>query len=410
MRSRCWFYFYILMILVPIACSPDSANLKSVENYNIEISVEPSNNERKVVRMINTLCENEGVETLSWDGALSMAARSVAMRFADAGLRSPSSLDTELIMVSVNEAGGTDEGIRTQVASLFRTKDAQKVVDGTLKSELISNRFTHMGVAIESRLLPPIKYLVVMLSRRSVLLEPFPKKVKAGQSHILSGTIYLDVENPKIHVVSPAGEIINFAPTVKAGGTFDQEIAFNEGGGTYSIELAVEGKRGPEIAALFNVRCLGEPKKNSRPTVRIDIPDLPPAKTQFEAEERLFSYVNQERMEAGKVQLVRDGKLDRVARNYAGELANQGTIEHVTMHGEDVADRVVEAGIKFRYVAENLAVNQTVIKAHQSLMSSPAHAVFVMDNRFTLVGIGAALVENDEGRSVYVVEIFMLPF
>jgi uncharacterized protein YkwD len=163
------------------------------------------------------------------------------------------------------------------------------------------------------------------------------------------------------------------------------------------------------VAALFEVESLAEPGRAADQSPYFVVPDLPPTDSEPEAEARLFSLINSSRQSAKKVHLIRNGTLDRVAREYAKEMSLSGSVSHVNPQGRDVSHRVKAAGVKYKTVAENIAVNESVIEAHKNLMQSPAHAAMILDNRFTQVGVGVVFKETKSERRVYVVEIFMNP-
>lgn len=377
--------------------------------FNQEVPNTPSKDEIYVSRLIEKLCKERGVEPPLRDGMLSAAARPMAQKVAGAGLTKVKVVDNRDIEKSIKELGGTDAAIRTQVASMFLLSDVEDILKQGILNEILSHRFTHIGIAVKSKLLPPMHYVVIILSRRPVLLEPFPRQVLPGKEYHLKGTVFKAVTNPRLLIAKPSGTISKIFLNLKPDGSFRQRIPFEEGGGDYTIELQADGPQGPEIDALFEVKSLAEVSRSKENAPYIVIPDLPPVQTEAEAEARVFSLVNSARQSANKVQLVRKGELDKIARDYAKKMVRKGFVGHVDPDGEDVGDRIKNAGLKYKYVAENVAVNETVIAAHKNLIRSPAHAQMILDNRFSQVGVGVVFRDSGERRTVYVVEIFFEP-
>ena len=173
------------------------------------------------------------------------------------------------------------------------------------------------------------------------------------------------------------------------------------------MEFQVNYDVGPEIAALFDLAVTESPVEENEATSGLETGGSTVAKTTFSAEQKLFYLINKIRAKKGKVRLTRAADLDKVARAYAKEMMVNNHVAHVDINGRDIADRVKKDGIDYRYVAENIAVNETVTDAHRNLMRSPAHALAILDNRFSEVGVGVVFKETGSEKSVYVVEIFL---
>lgn len=397
-----------LTILFCCVCFDLSAQEGST-HFNVKIDNKPNKDELYVVRMIEKMCKERGVEAPLWDEMLSAAARPMAKKVADAGFTKIKAVDNRDIEKKIKELGGTDAAIRTQIANIFLISDVEDVLKQGILDEILSQRFTHMGVAVKSKLLPPMNYVVIILARRPVLLEPFPRQVLPGKDYHLKGAVYKPVKNLRILIAKPSGTITTIYLNLKADGSFRQRIPFEDGGGKYTIELQADGPQGPEIDALFEVESLADVTRSTENAPYIVVPDLPPVQTEVEAEARIFSLINSARQSAKKVQLQRKGELDQIARKYAKKMIKKGFVGHVDPDGEDVGDRVLAAGLVYKYVAENVAVNETVIAAHKNLIRSPAHAQMMLDNRFSQLGVGVVFRNSGERRIVYVVEIFFEP-
>jgi uncharacterized protein YkwD len=81
--------------------------------------------------------------------------------------------------------------------------------------------------------------------------------------------------------------------------------------------------------------------------------------------------------------------LAEVAAGHAREMYLEGYFSHISPATGSVADRVVDAGIPFVIVGENLALAPTAEGVHSGLLQSPGHRANMLDQRFRRVGIGA---------------------
>jgi len=378
-------------------------------DYNVPQDYTASKNEIEVLNVFYKLCRDKGIDRPIWDPSLSVAMQMFAKQITKSGMDETEKIQNRHIAAAIRGQGGTDSAIRVQMANYYRTSDIKKVLESELLEDYKNGKFTHIGIAVDSKPFPPTKYMAVVVSRRPVTLAPFPRKVMPGQEYYLKGTMNQQVEDLTIILADPEGSINRIKPEVKANGTFSTFIPFDSGGGKYTIEVQATGTSGPEISNLFFVESLAQVTRKAEREPIIPVPDMPPTDTAYEAEVRLFSLINLARQAKSKGRLTRNDKLDRVAREYAKEMISRKFIGHVNPDGEDVSFRVKKAGVEYKAIAENVAVNETVIQAHKNLMSSPAHAQMVLEGRFSQVGIGVAFKTTATSRSVYVVEIFLDP-
>jgi uncharacterized protein YkwD len=90
-------------------------------------------------------------------------------------------------------------------------------------------------------------------------------------------------------------------------------------------------------------------------------------------------------------------------------MAEKDFFAHVSPAGENVADRVREAGHPYVLVGENLAMMtnapQPAQIAVQGWMESPGHRENILRRGFTETGVGVCR----EGRTYYFTQIFMHP-
>ena len=131
---------------------------------------------------------------------------------------------------------------------------------------------------------------------------------------------------------------------------------------------------------------------------------LAPALAWGQSDERaaMLSWINADRAAAGFAPLAPDARLDAVADAHAQDMAAHRFFSHTSPSTGAPADRAAAAGIPFRLLAENIALNQSVRAAHEALMRSPGHRANLLNAGLRRVGLG--LVQGPDG--VYVTQLF----
>lgn len=143
----------------------------------------------------------------------------------------------------------------------------------------------------------------------------------------------------------------------------------------------------------------------------------------------LLKRLNQIRVENRANELRADSKLDEIADAYAGILATEGKLSHVSPDGKDLVSRLHEKEYRtFDLAGENLAMNTTYRyksfnkdgtlftavcfspaelagEILKGWMRSEGHRQNLLNKKFTHVGSGLAL--DRTGEQVYVVEIYV---
>lgn len=135
-------------------------------------------------------------------------------------------------------------------------------------------------------------------------------------------------------------------------------------------------------------------------------PAAPPAQSAptglSAAEQQLLGLVNQERQQRGLAPLRVDAGLQRVARAKATDMVSRGYFSHQSPTYGSPFDQMRAFGVTYRAAGENLAGNQTVPAAHQSLMASPGHRANILNRMYTRVGIG--IVPGSQYGQIFVQE------
>lgn len=116
------------------------------------------------------------------------------------------------------------------------------------------------------------------------------------------------------------------------------------------------------------------------PAVSVVVPQEP--------EEQMLALINQERAKAGVKALQMDFGLVAAARAKSQDMVDNNYFSHTSPTFGDSFAMLKQFNISYSYAGENLAGNQSVKEAHESLMNSPGHRTNILNPDFTHAGIG----------------------
>lgn len=124
------------------------------------------------------------------------------------------------------------------------------------------------------------------------------------------------------------------------------------------------------------------------------------------AEQTAFNLLNADRTKNGLPALKLNSQLTSLAENYAKDMVNRNFFSHYNPEGQSPFDRMNQAGIKYSYAGENLAINTSPEAAETAFMNSSGHRANILNSNYTDVGLGVAY--DAKGR-LYVVQEFIKP-
>jgi uncharacterized protein YkwD len=118
---------------------------------------------------------------------------------------------------------------------------------------------------------------------------------------------------------------------------------------------------------------------------------LAPAQQKASApEQALFDAANQERKTRQLAPLRWSPALASAARQHAQMMAQKNALAHQFPGQSDLGTRVRLAGVRFRAVAENVALGPSAESIHAQWMKSPPHRANLLDPDLDSIGIGVA--------------------
>lgn len=121
--------------------------------------------------------------------------------------------------------------------------------------------------------------------------------------------------------------------------------------------------------------------------------------TQEKNEREMLRLINEEREKYGREPLKLNKDITKLARLKSEDMIRENYFAHTSPNYGGAADMLNNNNIYYRMVAENIAGNSTVERAHARLMNSPSHRSNILNPNLTEVGIG--IVKGGRYGSMY---------
>lgn len=126
--------------------------------------------------------------------------------------------------------------------------------------------------------------------------------------------------------------------------------------------------------------------------------------------ENIVNLTNQTRVNLGLPPLTVSDKLAQAAAAKAQDMAVNKYFAHVSPSGLTPWSWMINAGYKYKYAGENLAVHFTTAEGVQEgWLASPSHRANIVNQNYTEIGIGVALGEFEGYPTTFVVQMFGTP-
>ena len=237
-----------------------------------------------------------------------------------------------------------------------------------------------------------VRSLVVVVVDALADLQPLPTRARAGQWLTVDARL-LHATGGRVVVMGPGGAARTL-PSWFDGTSLRARFAA-EGPGETTVQVVADLPGGPrpvlEADVFTDVEPTTAPEDRAAPgeDVAAGTPDA----------DRLAAMIAATRAAAGLSPLIRDARLDAVAREHAEHMVSAHDLAHDAGDGDPV-ERLRVAGITLRDAGENVAHAPTIPLAHRSLWASPSHRANLV-GAFTRVGVG---VMRDDKGDAWVVE------
>jgi uncharacterized protein YkwD len=291
----------------------------------------------------------------------------------------------------------TSGGIPTAGAT---PKDLADLLVAPIKSFAATAQVARYGL-VTQRIKKGVTRVALVLQDQSVEIQPpFPRKLNAGQSATLAGSVLGKLTNPKVQFTDAVGHLEQ--PKGAPGKAFSAEIKCGDRPGKILVQVAAESPEGGDVTvANFPVGCTTDlPIAANVPAAGAEASAVTDPAA---AEKQIGELINQDRTQAGLKPLQIDEELSKIARSVSEDRAKGRN----TTSGE-LNQRLKEAEISAPQLYESLAQATGAEQAFQLMTNNPQDRSNAMNPNVTQVGIGVApgATINDK-KTIIVTELFM---
>jgi len=225
-------------------------------------------------------------------------------------------------------------------------------------------------------------------------LVPLKERSRVGEFVSVDATLDGDVRAARVMVKGPLG-----APRTLPGG-FDPatrrvRASFApDTNGAFTLQVVADTESGPRPVLETRVFA-GVTPSYERDRAEVTPPIGPP-------DEALYALVKKLRDDEGLPPLVRDPKLDELAKAHVAAMISRSAVSHDAGDG-DPRSRVEDAGVRAKVVAENVATGREVRGLHRALTESPSHHANLRSAALDRVGVA---VVADKTGALWGCELF----
>jgi uncharacterized protein YkwD len=228
-------------------------------------------------------------------------------------------------------------------------------------------------------------------------LAPLPVRSHAGAWMSIDARMLVPSAHVRVVVLGPSGEPHAVLSTLEADHVRARFAPDRPGAFVVQIVADVAGGPRPVLEALVfaDVPPPASPPDDPAPGEEAGAPT-------GGDDDALARMITAARHEARRRPLLRDARLDAIARAHAARMMARRALGHDVGDG-DPAARLEGRGLEARETGENVAHAASVALAHRALYASPSHRENLLGDRFERMGVG---VVRDGDGSVWVTETF----
>jgi len=273
----------------------------------------------------------------------------------------------------------------------------------SFKDDAGKRGFTHYGQGSAVGL--GKRFACLIVTKREIVMDDFPSRVKPGEVVILSGRALEGIRPSEIFLLSPSGALTETAVDVKKGEqAFTASLRIPNEKGSMILEVVVEDEWGPRPAVLTHIFAGIPPPSSPQPT-KLHTSILPSSSR--EAEEEALRLINRDRRAHGLPSLKEKIDLSRMARGHSERMRDMGRLAHIIPGEGGPEERARASQIPYVRISENIALGQSLESAQESLMMSPGHRANILDPEFTHAGTGVVFTDGPAGKEAYITQDFI---
>jgi len=230
-------------------------------------------------------------------------------------------------------------------------------------------------------------------------LDSLPTRARTGQWLTFEASLHVPATKSKLVVLGPRG-LPRTVPTTldRASGRVRARFALDRPG-AFTVQLVAELAGGPEPLLEARVFADVEPSSDADEPEPAPGEDAAAGADDAETLSNMFAAL---RASESMAALVRDARLDALARAHAERMRSTDRIAHDLGDG-DLAVRFESAGLAAAVVGENVARARSLALVHRALHASPSHRMNLLHASYTHSGFG---VVKDDSGTFYVCEVF----
>ncbi|HUT52134.1 MAG TPA: CAP domain-containing protein [bacterium] len=396
---------FFLFASVAIACilAASALTRAAVQRYGDKVQVGLTDEESAALETLGELLKMEDGKPLTVDPNLVEAARALARQYQNNTADVNSTLSTQNRTKVMGEHGIYENSLRC-IPLFFSTSDD---IRSQLKLREKSGTVRYTQVGAGAAMPRGMKYgvMVIVLADKRTELSPFPRQVNLPSSWTLRGKLANSCRGSKAKVLltSPGGKVQSIEAKMN-GDSFSATIPFNQGAGTYHLEVEAVGSGTAKIAALMEVTAGGAGGSSSS-TFEVSGFDRVPG-DEAEAEDMMLEMINQVRFKEGLEAVSDDPHLKELARAQSRDMKERQYVGHLSPEFGTLSDRVQAAGLSGYAIKENVALDNDLAQAMNNLLKSPAHRAVIIDPDVNTVGVGIAFSGQGNDRQYYVSQEF----
>jgi uncharacterized protein YkwD len=288
-------------------------------------------------------------------------------------------VEPEPYIVMVRSSPGADGSL---------VADLRKQIPGVFKM----GDWRRMGVGVKRGSDELI--VVLTLQPQNLELRALPRRLPSRGTVTLVGRLLGRFSSPGVLVAAPRGGVRHLAMSARKG-RFELTVACDSGDGVYQLEVEGDDGHGPGVLANFPLYCGVEPPAR----VALTSNEVTRSQDAAEAERELLALVNRDRAAAGLPALLRDARLQEIARGHSREMARTGEVVHISDKSGGAVDRVRAAHVSPapRTLAENVGRAFSTVEVENGFMGSPGHRANILNPDMTHVGIGVVAGQAEGG-------------